>query len=106
VAGGNIDLRACLDSKQALFMHDIPAFFARNIKNLKLNNFQMEWGKMTDKFYTHGIQISDFENVQITNFSGESSPSNPKLSSVYIENGKGLKSDLNRHQLTIKNVNK
>jgi hypothetical protein len=40
-AGGNIDLRGCLDPEQSLFMRDIPGFYAQYVNNLVINDFTL-----------------------------------------------------------------
>ncbi|MGA9293730.1 MAG: glycosyl hydrolase family 28 protein, partial [Ignavibacteriaceae bacterium] len=41
VCGGNFDLRPAIDPKLTMFSHDIPAFYAKYVKNIKLDNFEV-----------------------------------------------------------------
>jgi len=87
VAGGNIDLRGCLDQKQALFKRDIPAFLASNINGLSIENFKLEWAGTRMPYFTNGIEVSDFTQLYIKNFKGGASPINKTAVPIFISNG-------------------
>jgi polygalacturonase len=87
VAGGNIDLRGCLDPEQQLFQHDIPAFYAQKIKGLTIEDFKLKWTGTRMSYFTNGIEITDFTNVKIRGFEGTASPVNKKAFPVLLQNG-------------------
>ncbi|MBN2174083.1 MAG: hypothetical protein JW731_08130 [Bacteroidales bacterium] len=86
-AGGNIDLRGCLDPKQSLFEHDIPGLYARFVTNLVINDFALEWENPQYPFFTHGIEVENFRTLRINNFRGSGAPGNASAKPVSIENG-------------------
>ncbi|MEO6549582.1 MAG: glycosyl hydrolase family 28 protein [Ferruginibacter sp.] len=87
VAGGNIDLRGS-SLQKALFQHDIPAFFAQYVNGLTIENFKLKWTATRMPYFTHGIEVTNFENLKIRNFEGTASPINTKAFSIFLENGK------------------
>jgi hypothetical protein len=87
VAGGNIDLRGCLDEKQQLFQHDIPAFYAQKINGLTIEDFKLKWTNTRMPFFTHGIEINNFSNLRIRNFNGTASPRNAKAVAIFLQDG-------------------
>jgi polygalacturonase len=89
VAGGNIDLRGCLGDHQ-LFQRDLPAFFAQQVSGLTIENFRLEWTATRMPFFTHGIEVIDFNDLLIKNFKGTASPINPKAFTISLVNGKNL----------------
>lgn len=86
--GGNFDLRPVLDPKLQLFSHDIPGVFAQYVKGLRLRDFDLTWGPVNQPFFTHGLEVSNFEGVTIENFRGTAAPCNPKASPIFLHNGK------------------
>jgi polygalacturonase len=93
-AGGNFDLRPVSDPKFSLFEHDIPGFFAQGVKNLVIRNFQLTWDHQTQKFFTYGIEVDEFDGLEIIDFRGSASPSNAQLPPVLIRNGRGFNTNL------------
>jgi hypothetical protein len=87
VAGGNIDLRGCSDEKYQLFQRDLPAFLARNVTGLTIENFRLEWTGTRMPYFTHGIEVRNFKDLQITNFKGTASPINSKAFPIWLEDG-------------------
>lgn len=88
--GGNFDLRAIADLKEALFSHDIPALFARNVNGLTLRNFHTRWdeAKMLPPFFTHAVEVEGFRDLHIDNFSGEYAPIG-KGAAIKLSHGQG-----------------
>lgn len=103
VAGGNVDLRGAMGDK-TLFSHDIPAFHAQYVDNLSLDNFQISWEYGKRKYFTNGIYIKEFNNLQLYKIQVESAPSNALLPSVLLENGEYLKTDLKLKNQSLKNI--
>ncbi len=68
--GGNFDLRGCRDAATAIFAHDIPAFYGRYADGVKIDGLEVEWADGLASFFSHGIQLEDFNNLDIDGFSG------------------------------------
>jgi polygalacturonase len=94
VAGGNIDLRGCLNVKDGLFKSDIPGFLAQYVDGLSINDFQLQWTNPRMLWLTNGIEVNHFKNVKITNFQGTGAPNNPKAYPIEVKNGEQFVSDL------------
>jgi Endopolygalacturonase len=103
VAGGNIDLRGCLGDNQ-LFQHDLPAFYAQYINGLTIENFRLQWTGTRMPFFTHGIEVSNFNDLWIKNFKGTASPINTKASPLSLSNGKGFTTDVEAKRIVKANV--
>ena len=95
VAGGNIDLRGS-SLQKSLFESDIPGLYAQYIKGLRINDFQLQWTNTRMPFFTNGIQVNHFEDVEIKDFKGMGSPINSKAFRIYAEDGKDFKTDDNK----------
>lgn len=87
VAGGNIDLRGCLDEKKQLFQRDLPAFLAQYVNGLTIENFRLEWIGTRMPYFTHGIEVTNFQDLRIRNFIGTASTINLKASPIFLEDG-------------------
>ena len=92
VAGGNVDLRGCALPKQ-LFERDIPGILARYVSGLRLSDVQLTWTKTRMPYFTHGIELEHFEEVDIRHFRGTASPANNKAFRIAAYQGKGLRLD-------------
>jgi polygalacturonase len=93
VAGGNIDLRGCLDEKHQLFQHDIPGIYGQFVDGLTIEDFRLTWTGTRMPYFTNGIEINNFNDLRIANFKGTGSPINKSAIPVLLENGS--KTDLN-----------
>ena len=102
-AGGNIDLRGCLDREKSIFSHDIPGFYAHFVKNLTIDVFSLEWEKNSYPYFTNGIEVNNFNSVEINNFTGTGAPGNKNGVPVLLVNGSKFKS--NGDAMLIKKVN-
>lgn len=87
--GGNFDLRPVLDPSKQLFSHDIPGIYAQHVKNLRLKNIDLYWEPVQADFFTHGIEVANFESLIIDSYHGDASPNNPNAAAVCLRNGKG-----------------
>lgn len=94
VAGGNIDLRGCLGEQTQLFQHDIPGLMAENVNGLTISNFQLKWTNTRMPFFTNGIEVRHFKDVQINDFTGTASPLYKQGAPVLLEQGNGFVTDL------------
>ncbi len=77
VAGGNIDLRGCLDPHEQLFSSEIPGLFARYVDSLSIHNFRLTWDStITNPWFTDGIRVDHYSGLSIDNFIGDHAPAN------------------------------
>jgi hypothetical protein len=88
-AGGNFDFRPVYDPRLSLFRHDVPAFFAQHVKNLRLRDVSIEWGDVKEPYFTNAVEVEQFEDVVIDGLRGDASPSSPDKVPVRLRNGKG-----------------
>jgi polygalacturonase len=93
VAGGNVDLRGCSGEKSQLFQRDIPGFLAENVNGLIIENFRLEWTGTRMPFFTNGIEVNNFNNLNIKNFMGTASPINAKAFPISVSKGIGFITD-------------
>ena len=89
VAGGNFDFRPVFDARLSLFAHDIPAFYAQHVRNLRLRDMSVEWGNVKEPYFTHAVEVTDYENVVIDGFRGDASPASRDKAPVRLRNGRG-----------------
>jgi polygalacturonase len=87
VAGGNIDLRGCSGEENQLFQRDLPAFLAHYVNGLTIEDFRLQWTGTRMPYFTHGIEVNNFNGLRIRNFEGTASPINLKAFPIYLENG-------------------
>lgn len=86
--GGNYDLRPVLDEKLQLFAHDIAGLHAQYVKNFRIRDFRLSWDSVKTPFFTHGLDIENFEGVVIDQFAGSAAPFNPKASPIFLRDGR------------------
>ena len=104
VAGGNFDLRPVLDPKLQLFSHDIPGLYAQYVRNLRIRDFDLSWDPVRQPFFTHGLDIREFDGVSICDFRGRGAPGNTDAFPVFLRNGTGLDSRLPAGSAHLENV--
>jgi polygalacturonase len=91
VAGGNFDFRPVFDQRLSLFAHDIPAFFAQHVRNLRLRDVSVEWGSVKEPYFTNAVQVADYEDVVIDGLRGDASPASFDKAPVRLRNGRGAR---------------
>jgi hypothetical protein len=101
-AGGNVDLRGASIEKK-LFSRDIPGLLAQYVNGLRINDFKLQWTNIRMPFFTNGIELNHFEDVEIKDFEGTASPMNLKAYRIFAADGKNFKTDNNKGVL-LKNV--
>ena len=94
VAGGNIDLRGCLDIKQGLFKSNIPGFLAEYVDGLAIRDFKLTWANPRMPWLTNGIEVDHFKDLTIAEFKGTGAPNNTQAHPVKVEDGIGFTNDL------------
>ncbi len=102
VAGGNIDLRGASIQKQ-LFKSDIPGLLIHYAKNVRINDFELNWTNTRMPYFTNGIEANHFEDLNITSFKGNGSPINKNAFSIYLEDGKKFVTD-DKKSIMLKHV--
>jgi len=90
-SGGNFDLRPVTDQRYSLFKHDIPAFYAQRVRNVKLHDVDIKWGDVKENYFTSGVEFSDFKNVVIEGSTIGRAPRNKNAAAIFLENGKGYR---------------
>ena len=87
VCGGNFDLRPTTDPKFALFSHNISAFYAENVKDIEIQNFDLKWGDVKESYFTNGIEFKNFKNICIDRYTGDPAPFNKTAAAICLKNG-------------------
>ncbi len=90
-AGGNFDFRPVFDPRLSLLSHDIPAFFAQHVRNLRLRDVGIEWGDVKAPYFTNAVEVAHYEDLVIDGLRGDASPSSPDKAPVRLRDGKGAR---------------
>ena len=88
-AGGNFDLRPVLDPKLQLFSHDIPGIYAQYVQNLRLRDVEVRWDGVKQPFFTHALQVEEFDGLDVAGFRGDAAPGASSLAPIVLRNGTG-----------------
>ena len=104
IGGGNFDLRPVLESRLQLFAHDIPALYATHVRSLRIRNLDLRWDDVKASFFTHGIDVENFEGLHISGFDGTGAPKNRAGYPVALRNGRGCDVRLPRASVSRENV--
>ena len=88
--GGNFDLRwTARNFQEAIFKHDIPALYCREIENFHVHGFELEWGENLPDYFSDGIHCEQFRDISIDQFSGrQAQPDNG--SALSFSDGAGI----------------
>ena len=104
VAGGNFDLRPVLDQKLQLFSHDIPGLYAQYVRDFRIRDVEVSWDPVKQPFFTHGLEIREFDGASIDGFRGRGAPGNTHAFRVVLSNGKRLEGRLPEGPVHLENV--
>jgi polygalacturonase len=86
VAGGNIDLRGCLDPHEQLFSSEIPGLYAHYVDSLSIHNFKLTWDtSIADPWFTDGIRVDQYSGLNIDNFIGDHAPANKTAKRILLQ---------------------
>jgi polygalacturonase len=88
--GGNFDLRTSGDFITAQFKHDIPAIYCRNVKGLRINNFNTEWDDNLPDFFNHSIWCQNSSDVIIDGFTGRQAHLNDNRAAISLDKINGI----------------
>ncbi len=85
--GGNVDLRPVSNLESAIFRMDLPGMYCKNVNNLIISDFHLEWSDHPAGYFTYGIYCTHFKGVVVEGFQG--SPAHPEsgLPAIRFENG-------------------
>jgi len=90
LVGGNFDFRwTATDLKNAVFKRDIPGIYARYIDGLHIQNSSIAWGKPAANFFSSGVELEDFKNLDVSEFRGSNAPG-AKAATFLLRNGTGV----------------
>lgn len=85
--GGNFDLRPGASKSNALFKHDIPGLYAQYVSNLSLTTLSISWGESLPDFYTHGVEVNNFDGLYAENLNISAAHADAKLAALKLANG-------------------
>jgi hypothetical protein len=68
--GGNLDLRPTTPQRLGILKYDLGAFTAHGVDDLELRGFGLEWQGAIPDYYTGGIKVDAFKNLDIEDFVG------------------------------------
>lgn len=87
--GGNIDLRPAYPLDYAIFKHDIPGLYARYVRHLTVNGFELNWGSALPSFFTHAIEIDHFSDLLLNDIKADPASPPAGLAAIKLSNGEG-----------------
>ncbi len=91
--GGNFDLRPTYDNRFAIFRHDIPALFCRNVNGCVISRFDVTWGAgeaAMPEFFDHAIFCEQFEDLVIDAFHGRQPHPNDQRAAIVLKAGRDV----------------
>ncbi len=63
---------------------------------MSVNDFRLRWTNTRMPYFTNGIELNHFENVEIKDFDGTASPINSHAFRIYANDGKHFSTDDNK----------
>lgn len=90
LVGGNFDFRwTATNLKEAVFKHDIPGIYGRYIDGLHIQNSSIAWGQPAPDFFSSGVELEDFKNLEVSEFRGSNALS-ANAAAFLLRNGTGV----------------
>jgi len=90
LVGGNFDFRwTATNLKEAVFKHDIPGIYGRYLDGLRIQNVSIAWGQPASSFFSNGVELEDFRNLDVSEFRGSNAPG-AKAAAFFLRNGTGV----------------
>ncbi len=86
--GGNMDMRPAADLKIALAKQDISAFYFHHVKNLLLENVEVNWENAVPTYFSGALTMDNFSAVKINRFTGRQAGKNGNT--MEFTNGRNL----------------
>ena len=88
LVGGNFDFRwTATNLKEAVFKHDIPGIYGRYIDGLHIQDSSIAWDKAAPDFFSSGVELEDFRNLDVSEFRGSNAPG-AKTAVLLLRGGK------------------
>jgi len=88
--GGNLDLRwTATDPRDGIVKSDIPAFFAKHVDGLRLNDVEIDWAKSMPDYFSDGVRIEDFNDLTVSDFAGRQAQ-DASGAAISLHRGSGL----------------
>ncbi len=87
---GNFDLRPAYDNRFAIFRHDIPAFFARNVAGCAISRFKVTWDNELPEFFDHAISCEQFDGLVVDGFQGRQPHRNDPRAAIALKEGRNV----------------
>jgi len=88
--GGNFDLRPVFDRQFAVFRHDIPALFCRNVNGCAVRAFNITWDDDLPEFHNHAIFCEQSDGLVIDGFQGRQPHVNDSRAAIALTDVRGL----------------
>ncbi|WP_037327213.1 glycoside hydrolase family 28 protein [Runella zeae] len=87
--GGNFDMRPSAELSSSIFKHEIPAFYAGFVKNMKVTNYTNTWKDASPAdYYTNGFFVENYDGLALEKMQVVAAgPSHKKME---LKNGKRL----------------
>jgi len=90
LVGGNFDFRwTATNLKEAVFKHDIPGMFGRYVDGLHIQNSSIAWASPSPGFFSNGVQVEDFRDLDVSGFLGSDAPGS-RLAEFFLRSGNGV----------------
>ncbi len=93
VAGGNIDLRGVLGTRNGLFQSDIAGIMMQYVKDVRMKDVVLKWSNTRMPYFTHGLRLQHFENFIVKDCDLSPSPISKNAYRISAENGVRFLSD-------------
>lgn len=88
--GGNLDLRWTSTRLQdGIIKSDIPAFYAKKVNGLTLRNFEVDWANAMPAYFSEGLRVEDFQDLDIDTFTGRQAQADSGAA-ISLHNGNGI----------------
>ncbi len=88
--GGNLDLRwTATTPHDGIVKSDIPAFYAKQITGLRLRDVQVDWPDTMPDYFSDGLRIDDFHDLNIDDYSGRQAQT-ATGAAISLHNGSGV----------------
>lgn len=90
LVGGNFDFRwTATNLKEAVFKHDMPGIYGRYLDGLRIQNSSIAWGQPASSFFSNGVELEDFRNLEVSEFRGSNAPG-IQAAEFLLHNGEGV----------------
>jgi polygalacturonase len=89
--GGNFDLRwVAKNFSEAVYKHDIAAVFGHNVSDLQIQDLEVSWGENLPSYFTHAVELEDFQGLSIIGFSGRQAFQDSSAAVIELRRGAGV----------------